>query len=62
MDKYVMRNTLIASITGFVLAYPFIKYWDVVGAAANLTLSRFIMGFGMFYLFYKLKYKQKETL
>lgn len=43
-DKLVMANTLTASIIGIILAFPLIYYFDIIGAAINLTLSRFLMG------------------
>ena len=47
-DKIVMRNTLIASLVGLILAYPLIGYLGIIGASINLTLSRLLMGGGLF--------------
>ena len=47
-DKVVMRNTLIASLVGLILAYPLIGYLGIIGASINLTLSRLLMGGGLF--------------
>ncbi|SUP53967.1 Putative O-antigen transporter [Weeksella virosa] len=54
-DKIVMRNTLMASLVGLVLAYPLISYFGIIGAAINLTLARVIMGGGMAYNYIKKK-------
>lgn len=52
-DKLVMYNTIIASVVGFLLAFPLINYWGIIGAAINLTLSRMIMGTGLYWKFNK---------
>ena len=54
-DKLVMRNTIMASIIGFILAFPLIYYFGIIGAALNLVLSRGIMGLGLTYKYYKSK-------
>lgn len=56
-DKIVMRNTLIASLVSFVLAYPMIQYMGVLGAALNLTFARTLMGGGVFF-----QYQHKKLL
>lgn len=48
-DKLVMKNTIIASSLGFVLAFPLIHYWGIVGAALTITLARVYMGSGLWY-------------
>lgn len=52
-DKLVMNNTLIASIAGFILAFPLIYYWGIIGAAVNLSLARWLMGGGLWYKYIK---------
>ncbi|MGG5207954.1 oligosaccharide flippase family protein [Chryseobacterium sp. MIQD13] len=54
-DKLVMKNTLFASILGFILAYPLIHFYSVLGAAINLSLARCVMGGGLFYKFFRTK-------
>jgi PST family polysaccharide transporter len=49
-----MRNTIAASIIGFILAFPLIYYFGIIGAALNLVLSRGIMGLGLAYKYCKL--------
>jgi len=56
-DKLVMKNTIIASLIGFLLAYPLIFHWSIIGAAINLSLSRCLMGGGLFIKYKKLKIK-----
>lgn len=43
-DKEARNCTIIASVIGFVLSYPMIKYFSYVGAAINVALTRAIMG------------------
>lgn len=52
-DKLVMRNTVVASLIGFALAYPLIGYYSILGAAINLSLARCLMGGGLFINFLK---------
>ena len=52
-DKLVMKNTIVASIIGFILAFPLIYWSGIIGAALNVLISRIIMGGGLFY-----KYKR----
>lgn len=54
-DKLVMKNTIVASIVGFILAFPLIHFFGIIGAAINLGLARWIMGGGML-----IKYFQKN--
>lgn len=54
-DKIVMRNTIYASVIGFILAFPLIHYWGIIGAALNLVISRGIMGLGLTYKYSKYK-------
>ncbi|PCH53668.1 MAG: flippase [Flavobacteriaceae bacterium] len=43
-DKLVMNNTLIFSFISFILAFPLIYFFGIIGAAINLTFARFMMG------------------
>ena len=43
-DKKARNITILASIIGFVLAYPMIKWFGYIGAAINVTFTRAIMG------------------
>ena len=51
-DQFVMRNTLKFSLIGFILAFPLIHFFGVLGAAANLAISRWLIG-GSLYLKYR---------
>ena len=53
-DKLVMKNTITASLLGFILAFPLIYYFGIIGAAINLSLARWMMGAGLYF-----KYKKK---
>lgn len=48
-DKIVMKNTLIASLTGFALAFPLIHFWGIIGAALTITIARGYMGAGLYF-------------
>lgn len=50
-DTFVMKNTITASLIGFILAFPLITYFGIFGAALNLALARWLMG-GRLYLKY----------
>jgi len=54
-DKLVMKNTILSSLIGFVLAFPFIYFFNIIGAAANLLIARFLMGG---HLWFKWKYDE----
>lgn len=56
-DKLVMTNTILASIIGFIFAFPLIHYLGIVGAALNLCISRFLMGSGLMYKYLKFNKK-----
>lgn len=60
-DKIVMRTTINSSILGFILAFPLIYFFGIIGAAFNLTFSRLLMGGQLFYKWkeYELKCKNK---
>lgn len=53
-DKLVMRNTIRSSLIGFLLAFPLIYFFGIIGAAINLSLSRWLMGVGLY-----LKYRNR---
>ncbi|MDY3524137.1 oligosaccharide flippase family protein [Riemerella anatipestifer] len=55
LDKLVMKNTVLASLIGFIVGFPLIYYFSIFGAAINLTLARFIMGGGLFLQYKKIK-------
>jgi len=58
-DKLVMKNTITSSIIGFVLAFPLIYYFGIIGAAINLSFARWLMGGG---LYFKYKMYTKKVL
>lgn len=43
-DRQARNITILASLIGFILAYPMIKWLGYIGAAINVTLTRAIMG------------------
>mgnify|MGYP000985384483 CR=1 FL=1 len=54
-DKLVMKNTLIASVVGFIVSFPLVYYWGALGAALSLSLSRLFMGGGLTFRYMYLK-------
>ncbi|MGM7552411.1 oligosaccharide flippase family protein [Myroides odoratimimus] len=58
-DKLVLKNTLRASVLGFLLAFPLIGYLGPIGAAINLSFSRWMMGGGLFVKY--LKFRKNES-
>jgi len=54
-DNLVMKNTIFSSLIGFFLAFPLIFYFGIIGAALNLSLSRWMMGLRLFYKYKNLK-------
>lgn len=47
-DKLVMKNTIRASVIGFMLAFPLVHFFGIFGTAINLSFSRWMMGGGLF--------------
>jgi PST family polysaccharide transporter len=56
-DKLVMKNTIVASVIGFIIAFPLIYWWGIIGAALTLLSSRVIMG-GNLYFKYKMSLRK----
>src|SRR5690554_2975583 len=54
-DKLVMKNTIRASVIGFLLAFPLVHFLGILGAAINLSFSRWMMGGGLY-----IKYLNKK--
>ncbi|HPE83731.1 MAG TPA: oligosaccharide flippase family protein [Aequorivita sp.] len=52
-DKLVMNNTILSSLIGLVLAFPLIYFFNIIGAAVNLMIARFLMGGGLTYEYFK---------
>ena len=52
-DKLVMKNTILSSLIGLVLAFPLIYFFNIIGAAVNLMIARFLMGGGLTYEYFK---------
>lgn len=43
-EKELRNVTAISSCVGFVLSFPLIYYFNYIGAAINITLTRGILG------------------
>mgnify|MGYP000636851232 CR=1 FL=1 len=57
-DKLVMKNTIVMSIIGFCITIPLIYYFNIIGAALSLLISRSLLGSGLFFKYYQLKIKE----
>jgi PST family polysaccharide transporter len=51
-DRLVMSITIIGSIIGFIITFPLIYYYEIIGAAVSLTVARWLIG-GRLYFFYR---------
>lgn len=58
-DKVVMRITIIASVIGFVLSFPLIYKFVLLGGATNIFISQLILGFGSYFYFKKINKEMK---
>ncbi|KGO84287.1 polysaccharide biosynthesis protein [Flavobacterium beibuense F44-8] len=52
-DRLVMKNTIITSLIGFVLSFPLIYFFGIIGSSVNLTFSRLLMGGRLLYIYIK---------
>lgn len=57
-DKEVMTVTLTASIIGFIMTYPFIKYFELFGGTLVICVSQIAMGLGSFLYYLEFKHKK----
>lgn len=48
-EKRLRTITIISSIIGFLLSFPLIYYFDFIGAAITITLTRIILGISITY-------------
>lgn len=61
-EKQLRNITLISSIIGFVLSFPLIHKYDVIGAALVVTITRGILGFMTMWYAHYLKNKYKQNI
>lgn len=54
-DKILMYITIFSSTLGLVMIFPLVHYFNAIGAAINLSLSRLMMGVVAFLLYLNLK-------
>ena len=52
-DKIVMNNTIRSSLIGFALAWPLVNAFGILGAAINLSFTRYLMGLGLYFKYKK---------
>jgi len=58
-EKQLRNITFIGSLVGFVLSFPLIYYFDFIGAALTITISRGILGVSIAVKGQKLKQQKK---
>ena len=46
-EKELRNITLLSSLIGFVMSFPLIYFFDYIGSALTITLTRGILGFGI---------------
>lgn len=56
-EKQLRNITFISSIIGFVISFPLIYYFDYIGAAVTITLTRGFLGLMIAYFARKIKQK-----
>ena len=56
-EKQLRNITFISSIFGFVISFPLIYYFDYIGAAVTITLTRGFLGLMIAYFARKIKQK-----
>lgn len=52
-DKLVLNVTAIASIIGFLLSFPLISNYGLIGASLNIFISQSILALGAYYYYLK---------
>lgn len=57
-EKKLRNITLICSLFGFAFSFPIIYYFDFIGAAINITLTRGILGLSIYFQAKKIKNKK----
>jgi len=53
-EKLLMQNTIFSSISGFILSWILIYYFQELGAATSVLVGRAMMGIGVFYFYNKI--------
>ncbi len=56
-ERQLRNITFVSSIIGFILSLPLIYFFDYIGAAITVTLTRGILGSSIMWKFYKIKNK-----
>lgn len=52
-DRLVMRNTIKMSIIGVLITVPLIYFFNIIGAALSLMISRSLLGSGLYFKYKK---------
>ena len=60
-EKQLRNITLISSVIGFILSFPLIYKYEVIGAALVVTITRGILGFMTMYYAKYLKFKTSDN-
>ena len=54
-EKTLRNITIVSSMIGFFLSFPLIYYWNFIGAAITITLTRGILGLSIMWFALKIK-------
>lgn len=57
-EKLLRKITLVCSLIGFLLAYPLIYYFDYIGAAITIAMSRLITGTAVYIVARRIQKRQ----
>lgn len=61
-EKELRRITVVVSIIGFIMAYPLIFFYNYIGAALTITISRIMLGITVLLYANMLKTKNSKNL
>lgn len=60
-DYVVMRLTILTSVIGFILSFPLIYNFGLIGGATNIFISQLILGSGGYFYFKRVSKKGYEN-
>lgn len=60
-DKLLRNITMVASIIGFLMAFPLVYYWNYIGSSLTFLISNALLGTLVFYFALKTKKNEKDS-
>ena len=61
-DKIVMKITITTSLIGFILSFPLIHNFGLIGGATNILISQFILAIGAYYFYRKIEKNERNSI